>query len=191
MISSAGMLIPGVEIGPSIKALDVPHPMSVGLEARALGGLLGVSVHKGMLPKVNVGEYGVKMDNFDIGVKVHPFTGSFYVGALYGKQSISVNTSETVNGVPVDFHGEVDSNYITPHIGWQWNLPSGLFLGMSLGWQISSGASTSFRTNQDNNPLITNDPEYQKTKDDVIKAGNDLGNTGLPNVGLLQIGWLF
>lgn len=189
--SSYAGVIPGIEVGPSVRLLDVPHPLSVGLEARMFGGLLGISVHQGMLPQFKVNEVDVKLESFDVGVKVHPFLGSFYVGALVGNQKVSVASSDQIQGQRVDFKGEVKGNYVAPHIGWQWQFSGGLFLGMHLGWQINSGADTSVRTNQDHNPVVVADPDYQRIKNDVVKTGNDLGNTALPNVGLLQLGWMF
>ena len=189
--AQAGMLLPDLEIGPSVRVLDIPHPLSVGLEARVAEGMIGFSLHKGLLPSFKVDQSDVKMDSFDIGVKIHPFKGSFYVGALMGDQKVSVEREETINGQSVHVKAEVKGKYFTPHVGWQWGLPGGLFLGMQLGWQINTEARTGVSTDQDNNPLVTSHPEYQKAKDDVIKTGDDLGNTSLPNVGLLQVGWLF
>lgn len=179
------------EIGPSVRLLEVPHPAQIGVETRFLAGTIGVSIHKGMLPSQTIDGASVKLNNFEIGVKYYPLTGGFFVGLLKGKQEVDVSKSDTVMGTPVNYYVNVKNDYLTPHLGYEWRFPGGLFLSMQLGWQLSSNASTNVSTSEDSNPLVTSNPDYQEQKQDAINIGNDLGNTDLPNVGLLQIGWLF
>ena len=185
------MAFENFQIGPSLKIIDVPHPAQVGVEARLLDGYLGVSVHKGFMPSIKVENYDVKLDNTDIGVKFHPWQGSFYIGALMGSQEVSVKGVEEIQGQMVNIDGKVKSKYITPHLGWQWRYDSGFYLGMHLGWQISSGAKTSITATAPNLPAVENTQEYKDAKKDVEDQGNELGNKALPSVGLLQIGWMF
>lgn len=46
-------------------------------------------------------------------------------------------------------------------------------------------------TNQDNNPLVTTNDEFRKDRDDAEDAVKNLGKKGIPNVGLLSLGWYF
>lgn len=190
LISTSAFAFESIQVGPSVKLIDVPHPAQVGIEARLLDGYLGLSLHKGFMPAIDVDKYNVKLDNMDVGVKFHPWQGSFYVGVLMGNQEVVVKGSEEIQNTNVDFEAKVKSTYVTPHIGWQWRFNSGVFLGMHLGWQISSGAKTSL-THSPNDPILQADPEYQQTKKDIEDQGNQIGNTSLPNVGLLQIGYMF
>ena len=179
------------EIAPSVKLLEVPHPAQLGVETRFLGGILGVSVHKGFMPGFNYQEYDVNLDNFDVGLKVYPFSGGLFLGLLKGSQDVEVSRNDTIQGQAVSYRVAVNSDYLTPHIGYEFRFTGGLFLSMQLGWQISSNANTTITTSQDNNPTVTSTPEYQQQKQEAIDIGNNLGNQGLPSVGLLQMGWYF
>lgn len=189
--SFSAIAFDSVQIGPSLKIIDIAHPLQAGLEVRTLNGYLGLSAHKGFMPAVVLDEFSVKIDNLDFGLKIHPWKGSFYVGALIGNQDVTVKTKEEIQGINVDIEGRLKSSYITPHIGWQWRWNSGFFMGMQLGWQLNSGAKTSISSSEDNNPLIVGDSDFQDAKKEIEDEGNKLGNTALPSIGLLQMGWLF
>ena len=189
--SLPSMAFENFQIGPSLKIIDVPHPAQVGLDARLLDGYLGLSVHKGLMPAVNIDKYDVKLDNSDIGIKFHPWQGSFYVGALMGSQEVSFKGVEEIKGQIVNIQGKVKSKYLTPHVGWQWRYDSGFYMGIHLGWQISSEAKTSISAASPNLNLLENTQEYKDAKKDLEDQGNDLGNKALPSVGLFQIGWMF
>lgn len=177
------------QIGPSVKLIDVAHPLQAGLEMRTLSGYLGLSVHKGFMPEIPVGDHNVKIDNFDFGLKVHPWKGVFYLGVLVGNQEVNINTSQEYQGQTVTIDGKVKSRYITPHMGWQWRWNSGFFMGMSVGWQMNSGSKTTLSISGANG--IGNDPELEDDKEDIKNQANKLGNTPIPNIGLLQLGWMF
>lgn len=184
-------LIKGAEIGPSLKVLSFPHPLSLGVETRFLDGLVGLSLHKGLSPRFTFEDTRVKVDSFDVGLKVHPFKGAFYIGALLGNQDVSGYRTGTVNGQFVRYDVSVESKFFTPHLGWRWQFKSGFFLGMEFGWQFSYDSQTRFATNQDSNPLVTGNQEYQRVRQDVINDGNDLGDKNIPHVSVLNLGWMF
>nr|BFD64919.1 hypothetical protein BdHM001_36000 [Bdellovibrio sp. HM001] len=178
-------------VGISVKALSLPHPLSVGLEWRTWGDYLSLGAHKGFTPGFKVGEIGVQVDSVDVGLKYYPWAGTFYVGAVFGEQKVTGTTTDFVLGQRVEYKGEISSAYVTPAIGWTWTSKSGLFFNMELGWQISSGAKTVITTSEDDNALITSHPQYQGIKKDVEDIGNELGNRSLPSVGLINFGYLF
>lgn len=178
-------------VGISVKAVSVPHPLSIGLEWRTLGDHISLSAHKSFTPGFKVGEIAVKIDSVDVGFKFYPWARVFYVGAAAGQQTVTGKTVDYVLGQQVDFEGEIKSNYLTPAIGWTWVTKSGLFLNLELGWQISSGAETKISTSEDENPLVTSHPQYRGVKDDVEMIGNELGNKSLPSIGLINFGYQF
>lgn len=186
-----------IQIGPSIKLIDVAHPAQLGIEAR-IYDYIGLSYHKGFLPEIGVDEFNFQLDNHDFGIKIHPFKGSFYLGVLIGKQRVSVQTNQEVSYLggttSADITGIISGSYLTPHIGWQWRFKSGFFMGMYVGWQINRGARTNINVIYEDpalQPIVESDPDFQQAREDIIDIGDEYGNMAIPNVGLLQFGWMF
>lgn len=170
-------------------ALGVPHPLRAGL----------VYVHPSQVFSVeaNFGAYGIdvsgvkaKMNNMELGLRWHPFMGSFYVGALLGNRSMELEKTEDISGQSIAMKAEIKSSYIAPNLGWMWGADDGgFFASMDLGILSPSGVSSTFSSNADAAVQTTDD--YKKLDKDVRDAGKTIGETALPLWTLVKIGWLF
>lgn len=172
-------LIPGMLIGPKLSLVNLPTP-GVGVEAKFLGNLLGASFDYGLIPDITVSDVTVGMHAWNVGAKIYPFRGSFFVGALYGNRSFTGSKTDTSTGTPLKAAVDVSSTYVAPELGWRWVWNSGFFMGMDLGWQFVTSSKVT---------LTAPAGISQGTVDDVQKKGNDIGKAGLPVIGLLQVGF--
>lgn len=64
-------------------------------------------------------------------------------------------------------------------------------MGFELGWIIAYNGQASVSTNQDNNPLVAGDDEFQDKRDDAQDLAKKYADKGLPSIGLLELGWTF
>lgn len=174
-------------------AVGLPHPITYGLDYVHSSGYFSAGA--------SVGSYSMKSDdveislaNTDLALRYHPFAGAFYLGVMIGNQTITAKKAETItNGgftQTVNAEVKVEANTMTPHLGWMWGVSDGgLFVSFDLGMQNPSGVKTTLTTDVD--PTIASTQEYKDLEADVQKKGNDIGNTSLPYIGLLKIGYLF
>lgn len=177
-----------VTFGPSIAILGFPHPAEVSLEGKYLD-LFGFQAAYGFLPEITISNVKAKMNAWDVRARWFPFRGAMFIGAAYGQQTLTGSKSDTISGVPVQATVEVKTNYITPHLGWRWVWESGFFMGVDFGWQLASSAKTTVSTNAP--AAVQATTEYISLRGKVTDAGNDLGETGLPSVTFIRLGWLF
>src|SRR5690606_1633764 len=87
-------------------------------------------------------ETELEIFNWDLRARWFPFQGSFFLGAAYGNQGIVAKTKtdldykagEVALKVPTTLRLEIDTNYLTPHLGWfaTWN--TGFTMGFELGY---------------------------------------------------------
>jgi len=169
--------IPGVLIGPKLGIVSFPTP-TVGAEAK-VKGWFGLSFDYGYVPDLRVKELTVGWNNWCAGAKLFPFRGSFFLGALYGRRSLSLREQDS-SGLSAD--GRVSSRYLAPEFGWRFLWNSGFTMGLDFGWQFVIGKSTQLS--------IPNGFDAQKEKDaqDLTRRA---ANQGIPVVGLLELGWMF
>lgn len=174
-------------------ALGLPHPITYGVDYVHSSGYFSAGFSVGSYSAKSE-DVDVSLANSDLALRWHPFAGAFYLGVMVGKQTITAKKAETVtNGIiteTVNAEIKVESNTMTPHLGWMWGVSDGgLFVSFDLGMQNPSGVTTTFTT--DAPPTVTGSQDYRDLEDDVKKKGNDIGNTSLPYIGLLKIGYLF
>lgn len=176
-------------------SLGLPHPINYGLNYVMPNRMFSFEFSTGSFG-VKTNDVDISLQNLEVGARWHPFTGSFFVGALFGNQKISGKKSERItdsgSGISYDVDAEVEvkSNYITPHLGWMWGGgSSGFFMMFEMGVQSPSGVKSEFSSNAPG--LIQNEQEYINLKKDVEDGGDKVGNTSLPYVALLKLGWLF
>lgn len=170
-------------------AVGLPHPLRLGL----------VYVHPSQMfsAEANYGSFSLdtegvkaKMTNMEIGLRWHPFSGAFHVGALVGNRTISLDKTEIISGQSIVMNAEIKSAYVAPNIGWMWGANDGGFIaGMDFGVVSPSGVTSTFSSNADAPTQAT--PDYQKLDADVRDAGKKLGETTLPMWTLFKIGYLF
>lgn len=174
-------------------SLGLPHPMNYGLNYVMPNRMFSFEFSTGSFG-LTASDVEVKMTNMEVGARWHPFTGSFFIGALFGNQKITGKKTETVtNGVitqKVNAEVELKSNYLTPHLGWMWGGGStGFFMMFEMGLQNPSGVKSTFSSDID--PALASQPEYINLKKDVEDEGDKIGKTSLPYIALLKLGWLF
>src|SRR5262249_39861790 len=122
-------LIPGMLIGPRIALINLPSP-AIGAEIRALG-YLGASFDYGFIPKLTISDVQIKYDQWQVGLRVYPFKGAFYVGGVYGHYAFTGVASGPSAGTG---SVSVSSQYIGPQLGWRWVMPGGFFTRGDLSW---------------------------------------------------------
>ncbi len=156
------------------------QPAAVGIEAK-YANLVGVSVDYGFVPEFTLpsSTVSVKWSSWNVGAKVFPFRGSFFLGAALGGRSFTGKDTGTIGTAEVT----VSSTYLAPEIGWRWVARSGLFFGMEFGWQFILSYTAEGRLNG-----VPAPPETDKDLHDAAKV---IGEQGLPQIGLLTIGYLF
>lgn len=174
--------------GPSL-ALGMPHPLRFSFDYVHSSRIFSAGIGYGTF-SLSLLDSAIKMTNMEIGLRLHPFLGSFFIGALVGNRSISGEQSQAILTQSVMAKVEVKSNYIAPVLGWMWGVSSsGFFASMDFGYLSPSGANTTVTSSAD--PAITSQPEYAELERDVRNVGNTLGSSGLPVWTMLRIGYLF
>lgn len=170
-------------------AVGLPNPITYGLDYIHSSGLFSMEVSGGAYSFKYQGA-DIDLKNTQVGLRWHPWAGSFFLGAAYGSRTISGSKSDTVSGIPATVKAEVKSNYATPMLGWLWGAKDGgFFAGMEFGWQIPSGVTTDISTNAP--ASIQAQATYQTLDSDVRDAAKKVGDTALPHITLLKLGWLF
>ncbi len=165
--------------GPKL-TLGFIQPATVGIEAK-YANLVGLSVDYGFVPEFGLptSTLRVAWSGWNVGVKVYPFRGSFFLGAALGGRSFT--------GKQVDASGNweatVSSTYLAPELGWRWVARSGLFFGMEFGWQFVLSYTTEVKLNGALPPSSVNQSLHD--------AARFIGEQGLPHLGLFTIGYLF
>lgn len=169
-------------------ALGLPHPMTFGMDYLTAGKMFSFSVIGGGFSR-EIEEVTVGIRNLEFQFRYHPFSGSFYAGAGLGSHQITAKKKETITAIEVEAEVTVKASYVTPQIGWLWVWDSGLQMGFHFGYLSPRSVTTDLKTNADSTIQATT--EYKKLEKDVKEQGNDIGDTALPVVSLLHIGWMF
>lgn len=194
-------LLGDIRIGPSV-ALGFPHPVTGGLDI-VYADLFSLSATAGR-SGAKVEDTEIEIRNWDATFRFFPFQGSFFVGAAFGNQGIvgklKTDIETTSSGVtlkvPTTLRLEVESNYLTPQLGWFARWDSGLTLGFDFGYQMPSGAKSELQTafenvSAANEQAVRDSEDYKKNKKDVEDAAETFGKTSIPYVSFFRIGWLF
>ena len=167
-------LIPNVRIGPEISLISFPSP-AIGIEAK-LWDRVGVSLEYGFIPRVGISDVEAKYRMWQGSLKLYPFRGSFFVGALLGTYELTA--SETSGGQTITT--TVDSTILGPQLGWRWVYSSGFFLGLDLAWGFALHYQSTLTP-----------PDSTGTIGDIKKNADKYLENGVPVLGLLHLGWFF
>jgi len=187
-----------VTLGPMITLLAFPVPIGLGVEGRLLD-ILSFGVEYSLFPTLTLGGVGVHFNSYDAKLRIHPFLGAFMLGVAVGKQSLGAKARFDYSVAPgissgAQIKAEVNTTFVTPHLGWRWISKTGFMFGMEFGWQKALHADTDVGVKFDNPALqdaIEADKDYQEKRQDVEDIAEKLGELGLPIVALLQFGFLF
>jgi hypothetical protein len=183
-------------------SVTVPHPLSFGLDV-TYEDLLSFGFTTSSFDQ-DFGDVALGLSHSDVRARWHVFQGSFFLGAAYGSQSLTAEASDTVSATSgtttitadTQVKIEIETPYFTPHLGWLWIWDSGFTMGFEFGVQVPTGDETTLEIDIDNvsaaqEALIKNTQEYKNLEDDVTQLGETVGQTSLPYVSLLKLGWVF
>jgi hypothetical protein len=165
-------LIPGVLIGPRL-SVAVPTP-TFGVEAKILR-YVGLSFDYGFFPKLTISGVEVGYSMWNVGARVYPFGGAFFVGAVYGHYGVEATATVAQGTGSV----KASSNFLGPQIGARWIQPSGFFFGIDLAWAFPLGYSSEAS------------PDPSGTTVSVKQTADRYLQNGIPLVGLVSVGWMF
>jgi hypothetical protein len=151
-----------------------PRPFS-GEAILSIGGWVDLGAEYGFLPTENFG--GVNTSLWSVGgeLRVHPFRGAFFLGAVVGRQHIRGATTVAASGLTASEQLDLDAWFVNPRIGFLWTTSFGLAIGIDAGVQVP------FRLKVASTLPLSLDP----TLDARV---NQLGNMVLPTIDLLRIG---
>ncbi len=144
----------------------------------------------------------VKFNSWDIVGRWHPMQGSFFVGLGYVSQSLDLEASKKMDAgaaqkIDTTLKVGVTTNYMMPHIGFMSVWDSGFTLGFEIGYKIHSSHSTDkLKANFDGATAgqvaaVISSSEYKKLEKNVNDAAEKFGETNMPYINLLKIGYLF
>jgi hypothetical protein len=151
----------------------------VGAELK-VAGVFGASFEYGVWPGHETGdEYEFDVDTWSAGLRVYPFRGTFFVGAVFGEYDVKAR--ERSGAFAESSLLRVKSTYLGPQIGWKWDFHSGLFLGLNLGYGFSLDYSSALAQ------LPGSDDDLEDLKDEADKYLEP----GVPIFTAFEIGWLF
>lgn len=173
--------------------VSLPRPINVEVTAKP-NDFFSVGLGFSMIPKIKVSNGAGDLNAFNAVGRVFPFGGSFYVGAAVGRQSLSLEADDTVDGEHITASAEHASLFVTPQVGWLFVWDSGFTLGINVGAQIALSSSPKVRLRNDRgveiDPTETG-PDADELRDNVRTASRYLARYPLPNLDLLKIGFLF
>ncbi len=160
-----------------------------------------ISLHPKAHPDVDI---HATILNIELAQRWHPFSGSFYLGMIEGRQKIQVRASTSSKldekieliKTPIDVNADVNLYiyYLTPHVGWNWNLFSHLYIGSELGVRIPLTHFHSIDV-ASSEPYL--DDYLYQTKiyatyaDLADRTLKRVGGYMIPHILLLRLTWLF
>jgi hypothetical protein len=105
------------------------------LSARFGGGVVPGAVGTAMLSAVSVPDGSLTSWSAEAGLALHPFRGSFFLGATAGYLSLNAAAPTRLGTVAI----AASTLYVTPRFGWMAVWDSGFTLGFEAGAQLPLG----------------------------------------------------
>jgi hypothetical protein len=172
-------LIPGLLFGPKLSIISLPTP-AVGIELKAWR-LFGASFDYGFIPDFTVSNVTLGMKTWNAGAKLYPFRGAFFLAANLSHYKFTGKSTVTdATGQPAQARLDISTTSLTPEIGWRWVWTSGFFTGVDLGWQFPLSY---------NSTLIVPAGASPGTIKDIRDNADEHVKSGIPSLGLFQLGW--
>ena len=185
--------------------LNVPHILNYGVDFWNSSRTISVAASFGGYSQSGVGKSGtdtgfdLKISNYEMALRYHPFQSAFYMGAILGQHTLTVEKTATYTYLgqsrTTTITGKINASYVTPHIGWLWKADGGFTFGMDLGYLVPFGATKSIDEGSiKNDPLygnISSQSDYIDNRKSLDDQADKYGKTGLPFIALLRFGWLF
>lgn len=196
-----GLLGP-LRIGPTA-SIGFPFLLNYSLDA-TWDKTIGMSFSGGRFQRELDKETEIELFNWDVRARWFPFQGSFFLGAAYGnqgivaktKQDLKVKTAEVELTVPTTMRLELNTNYLTPHLGWFKTWGPGFTIGSEIGYQMPLSSKAELQTGFEDvsaeaETTVKNSDEYKKAKKDLETSAEAFGKNAVPYLNLIRIGWLF
>ncbi len=172
----------------ALVGVSFPRPLSVEGVVK-LERLFAVGAEYSALPALTVS--GVQVSAWAVtgSARFFPFRGPFFLGLRAGRQHVLAAASASAYGYTVPVGLNVDTTFLNPQLGFLWTWRPGFSLGVDVGVQIplSSQAASSVQAAIPL-PLQPYVAPAQDTLESVAKAA---GQTTLPTIDLIRIGFLF
>jgi hypothetical protein len=200
--NSGESLFSQIYVGPTVQ-VGFPNPLTYGLEALfARTVSLGFSGGHYTIDEIDKAE--LKIKGWDLHARWHPWMGSFFIGASYGRMELDGVYEDTytarISGferkVKARVNASIKTNYIAPRLGWFAVWDSGLCVGFDIGAQIPLGPDTKVvATAPGATPAeeaqIKATSDYKDLQDQADETVKVLGKRTLPIATLFRVGWLF
>ncbi|HAR44528.1 MAG TPA: hypothetical protein DCS07_18165 [Bdellovibrionales bacterium] len=186
-------------MGPSL-VIGVPHPINLAFDSRSAPDFSwGAALGSFVIPPRNYITAGI--GNLDFRARWHPYSGSFFLGGIFGFQSIFGKASKTIAvspelGIPTTIDLTVASAYLTPHLGWIWTFSSGFTFGFEAGLQIPFSARSTLNVNISDPELnsylsvLKLTPAYIQLQSEIENGANKIGLLKFP-YSIFRFGWMF
>jgi hypothetical protein len=178
---SVFILMPTAKAAVGVNAgLGFPYVSQVGLDLTLGSNLSLTANHNALDIDVDEAEVGLQMQ--EIGVRWHPFSGAFFIGAGIGRQALKVKAVEETTGAEASV--DVTSTTSIAKLGWMWGRDDGgLWFGIDIALIIPSGGEVDVEADG----LTEADQEFQ----DVQDAGEQFAETSYTNITFARLGYLF
>lgn len=178
--------------------VTIPHVANLGVDYRlgskislgVTGGYVGVNFSSNGYP------FSITTANIEGRLRLHPFSGAFFVGVGVGTRNMTAEAKGDVtsSGITVNVtgHCEISNGYIIPHLGWFRTAANGFTLGFEMGAYVPHSPNSAVTLTSDN-PLIAlvqSTQGYQDLQTSSQNFSNDMASKLLPYVAL-RLGWAF
>ena len=176
-----------VKVG-ALAGVSFPRPLSVeGLVK--LERAVAVGVEYSTLPDLTVSNVQVGCWAIAGSARFFPFRGPFFVGLRAGRQHLLATAAVSAYGYSAPVGLSVDTTFLAPQVGFMWTWSPGITLGIDAGLQVPL-ASQSSSTLQATVPTVAQ-PYVTSARQSAENVAKTVGQTPLPTIDLIRVGFLF
>lgn len=131
---------------------------------------------------LDVGDASAKLNMPEVMLNYHPFSGSFFIGAGIGKESLEVTATDSLTLQQAK--AEVDAMTTIVKTGWMWGATNGGFwFGMDIAYIVPTSPEVTVTS-----PGV---PTTSQAYIDTVDAADKFGETAYLNITFARLGWLF
>ena len=159
----------------------VGFPRPLALEGMIkLERVLGLGIEYSTTPTLSISGTDTSFWALAATLRVFPFKDGFFLGVRAGRQHLGGEGTVTV--APYGSFREsvtVDTTFLNPRLGFLWTWDSGVSLGIDGGVQVPIGVT-----------VASTLPRGTGVDQEVMDVANAIGNSPLPTIDLLKVGFL-
>jgi hypothetical protein len=176
-----------VKVG-ALAGVSFPRPLSIEGIVK-LERAIAVGAEYSSLPDLTISSVQVGCWAVAGSARVFPFRGPFFIGLRAGRQHLRASASVSAYGYNAPVGLSVDTTFLNPQLGLLWTWSPGITLGVDAGLQVplSSQSSSAF---QGTVPTIAQ-PYVTSARHDAENVAKAIGQTPLPTLDLIRVGFLF